>query len=68
MKNQSLIILLKSAAITGNILFVLWVTYNAIDDGFRGTLPEKLSYIGLMGLLATNTFLLITKFKQQPSA
>ena len=54
-----LIVLLSWAAVAGNILFILWVSYNAIDDGFRRTLPEKVSYIVLMGLLATNIFLIL---------
>ncbi len=55
--------LLKSGAIAGNALFILWVTYNAIDDRFSGTVPEKISYITLMALLVTNCLLLIRSFK-----
>ena len=58
-----LIALLSYAAILGNILFILWVSYNAIDDGFRGTLPEKVSSVTLMGLLTTNIFLILYKRK-----
>jgi len=54
----SLIKLLFPAAVTGNILFVLWVSFNGLKEHFQGTIFEKLSYIGLMGLLAVNTFLL----------
>ena len=54
----SLIKLLFLAAIAGNILFVLWVSFNGLKEHFQGTIFEKLSYIGLMGLLAVNTFLL----------
>jgi len=45
-------------AIGGNILFMLWVSYNGLKEGFQGTLWEKISYITLMGLLTTNSFLL----------
>jgi len=45
-------------AIAGNIIFILWILYNGINEGFVGTLPEKVSYIGLMGLLAVNSILL----------
>jgi len=38
---------------------------NGINEGFAGTLPEKLSYIGLMGLLAVNSILLVSARKQQ---
>lgn len=53
--------LLFWAVITGNILFMLWITFNGFKERFQGTLPEKLSYVGLMGLLATNSFLLFRK-------
>ena len=53
--------LLKYAAIAGNVLFVLWLTYNGIDEGFKGTLYQIMSYIGLTLLLALNTVLLLRK-------
>jgi hypothetical protein len=61
----ALITLLKYCAIAGNILFVLWVTHNAIDSGFSGTIYEKISYVVLMTLLVTNCFLLIRSFKAE---
>ena len=33
--------LFKYLAIAGNVLFILWVTYNGIDEGFRGTLGSE---------------------------
>lgn len=66
MKKNNLVLLLKQAAIAGNILFILWVSYNAIKEGFSGTLPEKVSGAGLVGLLIVNCFLLINyTFKNQ---
>jgi hypothetical protein len=59
------ITLLKYGAIAGNILFVFWVTFNAIDSGFSGTIYEKISYVVLMALLVTNCFLLIRSFKAE---
>lgn len=59
--NLSLMTLLTWGAVAGNILFVLWVTYNGIDEGFQGTLPEKISYITLMALLVTNVFLILRR-------
>ncbi|ASU35806.1 hypothetical protein MuYL_3921 [Mucilaginibacter xinganensis] len=56
---------MRFAAISGNILFILWVTYNGINEGFRGTLPEKISYLGLMGLLALNLYLIVAGAKQK---
>ena len=60
MQNKTLISLLRNAAIAGNILFVLWVTMNALKEGFRGTIYEKLSYAGLMCLLALNSYLILS--------
>lgn len=48
-------------AVIGNIFFILWILYNGINEGFEGTLPEKISYITLMGLLALNSILLFLK-------
>lgn len=39
----SLIKLLFPAAVTGNILFVLWVSFNGLKEHFQGTIFEKLS-------------------------
>ncbi len=61
MKNKLLIQFLKLAAFSGNILFMLWVTYNGINEGFRGTIYQKLSYIGLMGLLTINSYLILSR-------
>lgn len=56
--------LLSFAAIGGNILFVIWILYNGINESFKGTTIEKISYITLMGLLAVNAFLLIRKTRK----
>ena len=65
MLNKNFIPLLRSAAIAGNVLFVLWVTFNAVKEGFRGTIWEKLSYAGLMCLLALNSYLVIKARNQE---
>lgn len=67
MKNEksTLTEFLSLAAIAGNILFVLWILYNGINEGFQGTFIEKISYLSLMGLLAVNAFLLIGNRRQQ---
>ena len=51
--------LLRYAAILGNILFILWITYNGIDEGFRGTPVQVVSYISLVLLLLLNTILIL---------
>jgi len=38
-------------AVAGNIVFILWITFNAIDEGFRGTPPQVVSWIVLDTLL-----------------
>ena len=55
--------LIKYLAIAGNVLFILWVTYNGIDEGFRGTRVQIASYVGLMLLLVLNTVLILRKGK-----
>jgi len=50
---------LKWLAIAGNILFILWILYNGINEGFQGTIPEKVSFIGLSCLLILNSILLL---------
>ena len=58
-EKTSLTKLLSLAAIAGNILFMLWITLNGLKEHFQGTIYEKLSYVGLMGLLSLNTILII---------
>jgi uncharacterized protein YaaW (UPF0174 family) len=48
-------------AVVGNALFVAWVAYNAIDSGFRGTLPEVVSAIALAVLLVLDSVLLLRR-------
>jgi hypothetical protein len=61
-KGTSIIIeLLTWATIAGNILFMLWISFNAISEHFRGTIYQKISYIGLMGLLAINSILVLRR-------
>lgn len=55
--------LLKYAAVAGNILFVLWMLLNGIAEGFKATIYEIASYIGLTLLLTLNTVLLLHKDK-----
>ena len=55
--------LLSWAAITGNILFMLWMTYRRISEGFKGSIYQQISYIGLMGLLSVTIVLLYNRRK-----
>lgn len=47
--------------IAGNILFILWITYNGIDSGFSGTIIQKLSYVSLVTLLTLSSIFLANK-------
>jgi hypothetical protein len=61
-EKTTLIMLLSRAAVAGNILFILWMSYNGINEHFEGvkvTIYQKLSYIGLTGLLIVNSFLIL---------
>jgi len=60
-ERSTLIELLTWAALAGNILLIVWITYNGIQEHFRGTVYEKISYTGLIGLLAINCFLILRK-------
>lgn len=51
--------LLSVLAITGNILFILWITYNGIKEHFKGNINEKISYVVLISLLILNSFFVI---------
>jgi hypothetical protein len=61
-KNQFLQII-RYATMSGNILIIFWILFNAMDEGFKGTLPEKISFIVVLSLLAANTWLLFNKSK-----
>jgi hypothetical protein len=50
--------LFRYLAIFGNLIFILWITYNGIDEGFKGTIYQKISYISLTTLLILNIILL----------
>jgi len=63
MRNKQLLFFVRYAAVIGNILFLLWITYNGIEEGFRGTIYQKLSFAGLSVLLLVNSFFLVSKVK-----
>jgi len=61
MISKQFIALLRFAAISGNILFVLWVTFNGWQQGFSGSIYQKLSWVGLTLLLSIDSFLILRK-------
>ena len=61
MLSKQFIALLRFAGISGNVLFVLWVTFNGWQQGFSGSIYQKLSWVGLITLLSINSFLILRK-------
>lgn len=61
METKQLVTFLRWAALAGNVLFIFWILFNGINEGFKGTVVEKVSYTALMLLLAVNSFLLLNK-------
>jgi len=57
-QNSRIYLSLRLIVIWANIIFFLWILRNGINEGFKGTPLEIVSYIGLMILLLLNTFLL----------
>jgi len=52
-------------AIAGNILFMFWFAYSRINENFRGSIYQLLSFIGLMGLLFVTIVIILNKRKTQ---
>ena len=50
----------RYVAVAGNVVFILWLLYNGLDEGFRARGPELASLIGLMLLLGLNSGLLLS--------
>ena len=64
MRNKQSISFLRYAAIVGNFLFILWILFNGIREGFKAPLTENFHYVAVMGLLAINTVLLFSRTQQ----
>lgn len=56
---------MHAAAVFGNLLFVLWIFYNAIYAGARGSWPEIISCVLLICLLALNSYLILTSLDRE---
>jgi hypothetical protein len=57
-KESPTIKFLRYLTIIGNAIFVLWILYNGIDEGFKANLVQIVSYLSLIFLLILNIFLL----------
>ncbi len=62
-ENSSFIKFVSYMTVFGNLIFVLWILFNGIKENFEGTLIEKVSYAGLMGLLISSSILILRKSK-----
>ena len=67
MRKKQFILLLKYVAIVGNIVLLLWFSFTRINEEFKGSIYQKISSVGLIGLVATNIFLLFMRNKQSIS-
>ena len=45
----------------GNAVYIVWIVYNGIDEGFRGTIVQMVSFTGLITLLILDTVLICRK-------
>jgi hypothetical protein len=63
MKKKPIHNLFMFIAIAGNGIYVLWILVNGIDEGFKGTMVQMASFIGLLFLLTLNTILLLRNGK-----
>jgi predicted PurR-regulated permease PerM len=45
-------------AMAGDVAYILWIVYNAVDDGFRTRGVELVALTGLLLLLVLNIVLL----------
>jgi len=54
--------ILKTAAIFGNTLYILWILFNAMDERAQGTRPlEAVVLLGLIVLLTINIIVISRK-------
>lgn len=65
MQKKNTSFLMRFAAVFGNLLFILWIIYNAIHEGLRGTLPEIVSCLFLICLLVLNSYLVLTSLDRE---
>jgi hypothetical protein len=61
MKRNAVYNFFRHIAVAGNVLFVLWMLSNGINEGFKATIYEIFSYMGLTFLLSLNTVLLLLR-------
>ena len=60
---HELVLLLRYAAIIGNVFFILWMLYNGINEGFKAPLAQKCIYLAMFLLLAINIIFLSKRIR-----
>jgi hypothetical protein len=64
-KNPNIYNLLRYVAIFGNLIYILWILYNGINEGFKNIgSVQSVALIGLIFLLILNIFLLLDMKKR----
>jgi hypothetical protein len=63
MKKSEKYNLLKRGVIFVNIAYILWILYNGIDEGFRGSIVSVVAPFGLVLLLIIN-IILLSRFRK----
>lgn len=59
--------ILKYLALVGNVLYILWILYNAIDEGPQDVGPVQATALtGLIILLVINIIVLTRKTENSP--
>jgi hypothetical protein len=56
--------LMRRSVIAGNVIFVLWILYNGMNEGWKATLVQLVVYIILIVLLLLSSFMLISKLNR----
>lgn len=64
MKKITILDLFCYIALAGNGIYIFWIVYNGIDEGFQATRVQLVSSIGLLRLLSLNIFLLSRNAKR----
>jgi hypothetical protein len=51
--------ILSYLTLIGNVVFALWILINGIDEGFKATPIQAISYLILITLLIINSILIL---------
>lgn len=57
-KNLTIYKVIKYLALVGNVLYILWILYNAVDSGFQERPVQAIALTGLIALLILNILII----------